>query len=363
MLRTILLTAAVLFGALLDYLFLKPLIAQPTFDFAQYYFAGQLVADGKIAQIYDREAYRPLIAAVELPVDKRSKYYNRPAAWALLCWPLSFFSYETAGRLFIALNFVLWGALIWNLPLWLKAPKYLRVWLVSLYPFAFSVGVGQDTLAITLVVAYSLCVLLEENQPLAGILLGLCLVKPHVIMLLPLLLLMARKYRAFFWFCVTGMALAGASFLLVGIQGTQQWFDLLRAPTTDLFTADMANFRALSVRLGLPLTVFAGMMVLASGAVTLTRGTYMERLSVLLVLSLLLSPHTYWQDYSLLSIVALGTSNRFIRYTILLPWGFFAPTPAWPIAACTLGFLFLMAIPALRSRFGSPNEARREVIA
>ena len=344
-----------LLGGLLDFLFLRPAVTKPANAFAQFYFAAQLVDQGEVARIYQPKAYEPLVEKLETEdfQDHPFYYYNRPAYAAPLYWPYSLVSYAAGARLFVALNFVLWGLLIWKLPRWLDAPTSVRVWLFSLFPFAYAVAIGQDTLALTLLLAYSMCVLIHRNQTAAGIVLGLCLVKPHLIVLMPLLLLAERKHRALLSFAATGIALAGVSVALVGFHGIQEWLELLAAPTTDFYPENMGTVRALGLQFGTPTAFAAGAIALAAGVFAFLRANYLNRLSIILMLALLLNPHAYWGDYALLSIVALATTNRLIRYGILLPWPFFLPLAMWPMVIGTIFFLLLMALDAV----GSPSQA------
>ncbi len=338
-----------LFGGLLDFLFLRPAVTRPAIDFAQFYFAGELVVQGKAAQIYDKEAYVPLVAAVQ-GEDFRAQnpyYYNRPAFAAPLYVPYSFLSYTTGSKVFLAVNFLLWALLIWKLPQWLGAPGYLRLWMTFLFPLAYSVAVGQDTLLVTLLLTYSMCVLIHKNETAAGIVLGLCLIKPHLIVLMPLLMLLQRKHRALASFLATGVILAIASVALVGVQGIADWVQLLHAPTTDYHPEVMGTIRAFGMRFGSAAGWTAAGIALAAAAVAFTKADYTERLSILLLLTLLLGPHAYWGDYALLTIVALTTRNRAIRYAIVLPWPYFFPLILWPLVLCCIGFLLLMALDAV----------------
>ncbi|MEO5926641.1 MAG: glycosyltransferase family 87 protein [Bryobacteraceae bacterium] len=346
-----------LFGGFLDFQLLRPAVTRPADDFAQFYFVSQLVSQGKTAQIYTREAYQPLLAAVnhgdyrEVPFY----YFNRPAFAALLYWPYSFLTYKEGSRVFVALNFLLWGLMIWKLPVWLEQSGLVRVWMISLFPLGYSVAVGQDTLAITLLLAYAMCVLIHRNETAAGVLLGLCLIKPHLLVFMPFVLWIEGKHRALTSFLATGALLAGLSLALVGIDGIEQWIDLLRAPTTDFRPEVMGTIRALGLQFGGPVAWAAGVIALGAGVFGFLRGSYGDRLSIALLLALLLSPHAYWADYASLAIVALTTRNPIIRYTILIPWVYFLPLPMWPMVLCSIGFLILFALDSLPKRSQVPT--------
>ncbi len=304
-LRIFICAFAIFLGGVLNLLYLRPMVRGTPIDFAQFYFAGQLVADGKVGQIYDAEAYAPLAARVRAEQGKVSicHYFNRPAFAALLCWPLALFSFGAGVKFMVGINLLLWGLLAWKLPVWLGAPGFLRVWLLSL------------------------------------------------ILLLPVFLLLESKRRALIAFFLTGCALGLLSFALIGVQGVRQWLRLLQAPTTDFWPSSMGNLRAIELNFGMPAALALGAITLIAATVVLARGQFTERLSAVLVLTLLLSPHTYWQDYSVLAILAFSTSSRFIRYTLLLPWCFFLPTfDIWPMTIAVVGCIAWMAGHALFER-------------
>src|SRR5262249_4494473 len=110
-----------------------------------------------------------------------------------------------------------------------------------------------------------------------------------------------------------------------GTEGVRQWMLLLQAPTTDLFPECMGNIRALGIHYGATVAAAAAIITMAAGIGVLARGTYSDRLAPAILLTLLMSPHAYSQDYSLISLIALATGSIFVRYVILLPWFFFWP--------------------------------------
>jgi hypothetical protein len=339
----------ILFGGLLDFLFLRPAVTRPAIDFAQFYFAGQLVSQGNAAQIYQRDAYLPLVAAVQ-GEDFRYQnpyYFNRPAFAAPFYVPYTLVSYTVGSRIFLALNCLLWALMIWKMPQWLGSKPSVRIWMLFLFPLAYSIAVGQDTLLVTLLLTYSMCVLIHRNETAAGIVLGLCLIKPHLIVLMPLLLLLHRKHRALLSFLATGMALAAMSVALVGIHGIAEWLELLNAPTTDYHPEVMGTVRALGLQFGSVTGWTAAIIAVSAAAIAFSKADYMQRLSILLLLTLLLGPHAYWGDYALLTIIALTTKNRAIRYAILIPWPFFTSVILWPVVLLSIGFLVLMALDSI----------------
>ncbi|MBS1826022.1 MAG: DUF2029 domain-containing protein [Acidobacteria bacterium] len=350
MLKFASLTAATLLAFTIVYFRLGALL-QSCLDFPQFYFAAQLVAAGKIHLLYDTSAYQSLIEAAGLPPGSASVYFNRPAFAALLFWPLSLFSFTTAKAIFVAINIALWSLLIWQLPIWLNAPSHLRVWMICFLPFVTSTGLCQDTLLITILTAYVFFVLIDRNEILAGAVLSLGLLKPHLLVFLPIVLFLHRRHRALASFLAAAAALGIVSLCLTGVHGFAQWTQLLAAPTTDLLPHLMGNLRALYLQSGPYPTAAAAAIAILGAFLVLRHGTCPEVLSICILLTLLLGPHVYPQDYSLVAIIALSSNNPCIRYGILLPWYYF--TPNWgflPVIWLSVASIAITSFPYIPGR-------------
>jgi hypothetical protein len=353
MMKSVALTCALLLAALIVWLRLGAML-KSSIDYPQFYFAGQLVQSGQASKLHDTAAYEPLLEAAGLRRGALSTYFNRPAYAALVYSPLALFSFEHGRYVFVAINVVIWALLVWKLPRWLDAPGHLRVGLFCFFPFIGAVGTCQDTLLVTLTTAYACCVLLKRNETAAGIVLSLGLFKPHLLILMPFLLFLEGRRRALWSFLLSGSVLGLVSVAMVGPKGIAQWLALLAAPSTDMMPEVMANIRALGLNLGLPAALGIGLLVVAGTATVLVRGSYEQRLSVTILATLLFCPHTYSQDFSLASVVALASSNPLIRYGFLIPWAYFLPsgtaTPIIVFAAVAVTAIALQCMPIRQIR-------------
>jgi hypothetical protein len=110
---------------------------------------------------------------------------------------------------------------------------------------------------------------------------------------------------------------------MVGTTGMKQWFALLQAPTTDNTPMLMGNVRAFGLHYGVFAAVSASLAAVVCFLLILRGKRIADQVSAALLVGLLLSPHTYRQDYSLLAIAALASVHPIIRYSILLPWPYF----------------------------------------
>ena len=124
----------------------------------------------------------------------------------------------------------------------------------------------------------------------------------------------------------------------------RDWIDLVRAPSSDLVPELMGNVRALGLHFGAAAGTIAGLAALICFAVALRRGGLSEKFSAAVLVALLLSPHTYWQDYSLLAVVAMLAASRAARYVLLAPWPFFYPRQDMlPLIFVSLAWLAMLA--------------------
>lgn len=299
-------------------------------DFMPFYLGAKLASAGQIASIYDESAYQPLIAQLRKQGERMSPYdahyFIRPAFEAFFYIPFSWLPYREASLLALLGNFGLLGILVWKLPVWfairLPVRPVLRCALAVYYPFLWSISVGQDTLLLTLLVAYALFLETKGHDAAAGVALGLCAWKPHLIWLLPLALLSARRWRMAAYSLGVSSGLMALSFGLVGLAGFRRWLVLVQAPSSDIKPFEMGNIRALNIYCGPWVAAIAIALTIICFYTVLRHGAFSEKVSAAILTALLVSPHTYWQDYSLVAIVAMLTENVVVRILLLLPWPF-----------------------------------------
>lgn len=345
------LSAALLIGAVLYLSVRRP---NPS-DFEQFYFAGKLAARGQIAQLYHAQAYDPLLAELRSQGENILYIYayrfNRPAFYAFLCIPFSWFSYHTAAKLALLINLVLFGVIVWKMPRWFPFKDFFgvdlfRPCLLLFKPFVVAIGKGQDSLLLTLLVAGSFHLAAGGAEVLAGVVLGLAAFKPHLIWVIPLALLAARKRKMLCSFLATTAALAAVSAMAVGTTGIQEWVALLRGPATNNDVDKMANVWALALRWGPAAGFAAALLTVVCLAVVLRRGSFADQFAAAILAALLLNPHTYLWDLSLLAVVAVLAVRPAARYLLVLPWFHFAPHPdvQLPWALLSLAYLAGLAL-------------------
>jgi len=302
-------------------------------DFMPFYLGGKLAASGQIAHIYEKPAYQALIAQLRSQRERMSpydaNYFIRPAYEAFFYIPFTWLPYRHASTLALLANIGLLATLVWKLPLWFGVPAANRLaarfGLTVFYPFLWSIALGQDTLLLTLLVAYSLSRTVVRHDGKAGVLLGLGAWKPNLTGLLPFALMTARRWKMALYALATGSLLLAVSFVLVGAHGFRQWIELVQSPSSDITPSVMGNIRALNIHFGPAVAIPALLVTIVCCYFVARHGSPHDKVSAALIAALLISPHTYLQDYSLASVVVLSGNNRLARMVLLIPWPWLYP--------------------------------------
>jgi heme/copper-type cytochrome/quinol oxidase subunit 3 len=149
-----------------------------------------------------------------------------PFAWLLL--PLILVGAAGAVYVWIA-GSVLALVAAW----WIAAPGQgpVRVlWLLATlawYPVLYSLSLAQPDLLLVLLMAAGWRLAEAKRPYLAGIVLGLSVIKPQLTIVLPLLLLVSGRWRIAAAWVVTAAALAAISLAVIGGQGLSDYRSLL----------------------------------------------------------------------------------------------------------------------------------------
>ena len=328
-------------------------------DFMPFYLGGKLAASGQIAHIYDKAAYQSLIVQLRHEGERMSpfdaNYFIRPAFEAFLYIPFTWFSYHQAATLALLGNLGLLGTLVLKLPVWLNVPSVnrpaVRIALTVFYPFLWSIVLGQDTLLLTLLVGYAFSRNVAGGDAGAGVILGLCAWKPNLTGLLPLALMAAHRKRMAIWNLAAASALLVLSFGLVGVQGFSQWLHLVQSPSSDITPASMGNIRALSIHFGPVAAALALLLIVACSYVVACHGSFADKVAAALLAALLVSPHTYWQDYSLTAVIAMLGTSPVAGMVFLLPWPYFySPKDELPMIFISLSYFACIAVKLVLRR-------------
>ncbi len=268
-------------------------------DFHTYLAAAQVGMQHGWAHIYDQQ-----IVAQEqkrlVPYLWSQPFLSPPtAAW--LVAPLSGFSYDSAYNVWALFNFAVFaGALAWagvggGIGRWIAVAGALSPWWVM---HAVNVGQVVPLVAASTVVAWRL--LREKHDVAAGLVLAVILLKPNTAVLVPLVLLMAGRHRAFVAWSGAAAAIALVGALTLGSHGISAYAAQLVGPLPS--GADGLTLHGAFGVVALMATVIRMAIVAAVlAAVYRLRGDVGLVIPAGILGSLLVSPYLHAADLCLLS--------------------------------------------------------------
>jgi hypothetical protein len=310
-------------------------------DFVQLYVGAHLAGSGRL---YDAEAnyeWHRRLFGVRLP----AVLHSRPPFYALLLKPLSWLPYGAAWRLFVALNA---AAAIWvfcNTP----GPGPPAGELGLLYPATYLALLwGQDVWLAAALCAAALLLMNRGRDFSAGLVFSLCAIKAHLFVLVPLALLLHRKWRVLGGGAASGAVLAALGFLRAGTGWLPAYLKVLSNPTIHRDTAGMPNLNGLCTLIGSSawvLPALSAAVVALTAWVCLRSRSVMSAIAAVLAGSFLVSYHAYPHDavtlllsFALLEPRTLSLPARTVWYLTASPL---------PLFFVLLGPPFHALLPAL----------------
>lgn len=187
-------------------------------DFSAFYWAGHAVVLGESDRLYDIEAEAAFLDHLRAPAPSQDEVHAfvSPPYWALFFAPLGALPYPLALLLFWALSFaVLWlvvRLVASELPLEALGSHPRKVALsIAFFPVLFSFLNGQTSMLLLGVLAATFVLLRRGQDFFAGLMLGLLVVKPQLMVGPAILLLCAGRGRA-----LVGATLSASVWLFLG---------------------------------------------------------------------------------------------------------------------------------------------------
>ena len=325
-------------------------------DFLNLYTGSSLARDGDFSQLFDRETQlrreRELVPATEELYP-----FVRPHFYAAILAPLSLIPFSVAFWVWLALHSVLLiGCWTW------ASQRFGPDALIfgSLYlPTAVGIAHGQDCVFLLVIVIAAYVAADQGKDMTAGALLAIGLIKFHLLFLVPVAMVLRGKWRLLQGFCAVAALEVAVSAVVSGWSGMKQYVDLLLAkdirglsPSPEL----MINVHSIPNNFGIDQPAVSALSVaLVIGLVVVgVRGAPLWRwLSVALVGSLLVPPHVYGYDASMLLLpvwLALFSSKKLWTRLMALALGappvFFLSMagPPWSVLPALVLLLFLTAL-------------------
>ncbi|MBL8822185.1 MAG: DUF2029 domain-containing protein [Planctomycetia bacterium] len=192
-------------------------------DFAGFYVAAQLLSEGHVDRLYDRELHATYYHRLfpKIPADEVIPYVHPPFV-ASFFRSLVWLEYDYAALIWLIISLVLYLTGLRTMLLACPKLKSRDYWLVillalSFEPFLFECWLGGQLSAIAFL-SYALTfVFYQRNRPvLAGIALGICFYKPTMVILIIPLLLVARQWKVLLGMTITGSVLLIFSLMTTG---------------------------------------------------------------------------------------------------------------------------------------------------
>lgn len=286
-------------------------------------------------------------ASARLPV-------NRLPFYGLFLKPLTLLPYQVAFRCWLVFQLACMCGFVVSLPLAYRLQS--AVVCCWSYPLFFALAIGQDLPLMLLAAGVSARLYRSGRLVWAGLTLSVCLIKFHLLLLLPVFILARKEWRlatGFLTGCgfafILSVAAAGWSFPIA-------YLNSLRGPNANLSQSTMPNLNGLRTTLDAPpWTEFAGAFVVVlaawfivrrSGAIQAVAGTAAG--------GLLVSHHAYVQDCSILIpgilgllVVSRSPYTRLIAFILVVPivyiasgQGLFRLVPAVLVLLLTLALAF-----------------------
>ncbi len=188
-------------------------------DFYCFWVAGRLALHGQIATLIDPVAFQQALNTM-LPGQTAVYPWNYPPTFLMVAAPLGLLPLPWAYGLFQALTFFGFAGVLYRI-----VPRDETVIIAAFSGLAgLNIIYGQNgflTGSLFLIAVNALC---RKDQRLAGIALGFLTIKPHLGVLVPLVLILTRQFKAIVWATVTAAALAAVSIALFGWAPWQGFF-------------------------------------------------------------------------------------------------------------------------------------------
>ena len=300
-------------------------------DFVQLYAGARLSGS---PQLYEPEASKKVHVEV-LGLWLESVYYSRPPFYAFLLRPLGKLPYPVAYWLFEALSF---GALATFL--WIWAPRCRELLLFTSLCFAVLSNFlqGQDLAFVLLAAALAIECMRRKMDFVAGLLLSFCAVKIHLFVLVPVVLLVHKRWIVLSGGTLGGAVLLGISFLSDGWDWPRRYLILLANPELHPLPGNMPTLRGLLFAMSgqeMPWTLTAVSLIVSAAVIWIAWHSSVDfAMAMALVGGLLVGYHAYMQDCMMLLLVFVLVLDR-SRWAPLR--GVTALTLTPPVLLCLTG--------------------------
>jgi hypothetical protein len=337
------------------------------YDFSTFYQAAAFADAGHAASAYDDRAMATAQMA-SFPGSTVRLPWNYPPIFQLMLMPLAALAYVPAWLVWSGVTFGLYARVMQRL---VSAD---RLWLLLLAPAAaVNLFVGQNGLLSTALIGGGV-LLLSRRPIIGGAVLGMMAYKPQLAVMIPLVLICGREWRALLAACVSAVALG---LLATAVVGIDPWIDFLHKATqpSAIVSSSSSDWRSIPSVMVMALSVGMGgrfsaichwsAAAVSGGAALWIWGKTRDarvRVAALAAAALLVTPYLRAYDLALLTLpiaLLLSGSEKGLghveRAAIFLGLAvpaalMFVPPQMQYGALVSLGFLALTVWRTLRLR-------------
>jgi hypothetical protein len=204
-------------------------------DFMAHWTGGRLLLQGHTSDLYDPALQQSLQRSIGSQSSALAWFVTPPFVAAIYV-PFAVLPYLGACAAWTAVSAGMLGVALSRLArfaptLWVRDRRLVFVTVLASYPVFELVGGGQDS-ALTLVVwVGGVGFSVARRQVAAGLVFAVALVKPQLVVLVPVVFCLLRQFRALAAFCGGCVGLALASLALTGPEGAAAWIRTLLGST------------------------------------------------------------------------------------------------------------------------------------
>ena len=317
---------------------------QPLFgDFMAFWSAGRATLEGHVAEIHDRA----LLWQYQHAIATDARFYapyNSPPPFLFIACGLALMPYPIAALAFLLATLAFFLFVARKLLPDARALIFPATAPATLYHFG-TVQAGLLLSGVTGLILH----LLDQRPRLAGALISIMVVKPHLAVLWPVFLALSGRWRAFFAAAIATLALLAAAGLVFGFDTYLRFFESLsnsarliseQRITTPAYASLFANLLSNDAPQALAMGAHAASALagLALAVIVFQRGDRALAGAALCAATLLLSPYLFFYDFLILlvGVALLGPPRNWLEtIAAVFAWG----------AGLTVAMGYVMTLP------------------
>lgn len=203
----------------------------PLPDFLAHWTGGKILADGLVSKLYDPAVQQTLQTSIGSPPNVLAWFVSPPFVAAVYI-PFALLPYLAACAVWTGASLAMLGLALARLQvfapqLWARERLLVVLAVLASYPVFELVGSGQDSALVLLVWCVGVGLSVRGRQVPAGLVFALGLVKPQLVVLVPVVFVLARQFRGLAAFLGGGVFFGAASVAVAGKAGVVSWIGTL----------------------------------------------------------------------------------------------------------------------------------------